>query len=70
MVGIAGPVTNNKCTLTNIPHWPLQDGNQIGKNWKMEFMFVNDFTIASYGASTLHHKDYTILGNSGEAHIE
>lgn len=70
VVGIAGPVTNNKCTLTNITHWPTEDGDLIGANWNMDFKFVNDFTIASYGASTLTHKDIDFLGTTGEAHIE
>jgi glucokinase len=70
IVGIAGPVVENKCHLTNIPHWPVADGNQIGNKFKMDFLFVNDFTVASYGVSTLTRKDYSILGSSNEAHIE
>jgi len=68
VVGIAGPVNENKCHLTNIPHWPIQDGNSIKTQFKMNaFVFINDFTAAAFGVSTLTHKDVTILGASGEA---
>lgn len=26
VVGIAGPVVNNRVTTVNIPHWPTSDG--------------------------------------------
>ena len=32
-----------------------------------KFLFINDFTAAAFGVSTLTHKDVTILGSSGEA---
>ena len=37
VVGIAGPVIDNQCNATNIPHWIREDGATIGKEWKMEF---------------------------------
>jgi len=33
-------------------------------------MFVNDFMVSAYGASTLLYKDVTILGTSGDAHVD
>lgn len=69
VVGIAGPVDANKCKLTMITHWGTEDGDLISKNWNMDFRFVNDFIVASIGASVLQHKDYHILGSSGEARI-
>lgn len=70
VVGIAGPVVDNTCKLTNITHWPTEDGKLIASSLPMEsFRFINDFTAASFGTSTLTHKDYTILGSTGEAII-
>ena len=71
VLGIAGPVSNNMVKLTNIPHWPKLDGNQLAKDLKLKsFVFINDFTAAGYGISVLSCKDCDILGSSGEAEMQ
>ena len=64
-------MNDNQCKLTNIPQWEVQDGNKLASLLKMKkFVFINDFTAASYGASVLGHKDFTILGQTGEAQAQ
>ena len=66
-MGIAGPVNQNTVVTVNIPHWPVSDGYAIGEICKMDsFLFINDFTAAGYGVSTLTHKDYQIVGSCGD----
>ena len=70
-MGIAGPISNNQVKLTNIPHWPKLDGNQMAKDLNFNsFVFINDFTAAGFGISVLSYKDCDILGSSGEANME
>lgn len=64
VIGIAGPVNQNMVKeIANIQHWSPTDGTALGEIFKIEkFTLLNDFTAAGYGVSTLHHKDYTIIG--------
>ena len=65
IVGMAGAVLNNTIFAVNIRHWGTTDGNKLKDEFKLHsFLFINDFTAAGYGVSTLHHKDVTILGHS------
>ena len=68
VVGIAGPVDNNVVGITvNIPHWPPSDGYQIAQKCKFDsFEFINDFTAAGYGVSTLTEKDVTSINPDGK----
>ena len=53
VVGMAGPVKDNKIPVTvNIPHWPVSDGDEVARVFKLDsFIFMNDFTAAGYGIS-------------------
>ena len=53
VVGMAGPVVDNKIPVTvNIPHWPVADGHEVQKKFNLSsFTFINDFTAAGYGIS-------------------
>jgi len=68
VVGIAGPVDDNKVGITvNIPHWPASDGYDIAQKCKFDsFEFINDFTAAGYGVSTLTDSDVTSLNPKGK----
>lgn len=58
VLGIAGPVSENNATLTNIPHWPDLDGNSLSKKLKLvSLTLMNDFTAAGYGVATLKPSD-------------
>lgn len=47
VVGLAGPVDNNVCHLTNVPHWPIVDGKALSQTLKIpEFILINDFAAA------------------------
>ena len=71
VLGIAGPVSENRVRLTNIPGWPDLDGDELAKELKLKsFVFINDFTAAGYGISVLTSRDCDILGSSGEANME
>lgn len=60
---MAGPVCNNTVHAVNIKHWPTSDGYAIAANSKMDsFTFINDFTAAGYGVSTLKKEDSSPLG--------
>lgn len=68
VVGMAGPVCNNTVNAVNINHWPTSDGHSIAVKSKMDsFTFINDFTAAGYGVSTLKQEESTPLGQSGDA---
>lgn len=66
VIGMAGPVEDNKIeTPVNIRHWPLSDGYEIAKIFKLDsFVFLNDFTAAGYGVSRLTSSDYTPVKGS------
>ncbi|HEX3047666.1 MAG TPA: glucokinase, partial [Bacillota bacterium] len=51
----AGPVENNKCTLTNLK-WNI-DGQEIKKAIAMETLVINDFLAIGYGIPTLNVDD-------------
>ena len=58
VVGMAGPVVDNKIPVTvNIPHWPVADGSEVQKKFSLDsFTFINDFTAAGYGISRVTDK--------------
>ena len=42
VLGIAGPVSENRVKLTNIPGWPDLDGDELAKELKLKsFVFIN-----------------------------
>ena len=54
VLGIPGPVENNKLlTLPNIPHWHLDNGDELGKKLGIKkFQFLNDFVCNGYAIQT------------------
>jgi glucokinase len=47
VIGIAGQVSNNQVHVTNIPHWPICDGNILKAVFNMSsFTLINDFAAA------------------------
>jgi len=57
-VGIAGAVFDNKNEISNLPTWPVVDGNALGKIFNIKsFKIYNDFEIASYGVIKMNKKD-------------
>lgn len=71
VVGMAGPVQDNKIPVTvNIPHWPVSDGAEVAKKFKLDsFIFMNDFTAAGYGISRVTLNQCKTLNKSPEAKI-
>lgn len=68
VVGIAGAVTKNTVQTVNISHWGITDGNAIATALGFDaFTFINDFTAAGYGVTTLQDEDIeSIDGSSAE----
>lgn len=47
VVGIAGPVDNNTCEVTNAAHWPIVDGTALSQAFNIpKFLLLNDFAVA------------------------
>jgi glucokinase len=56
--GIAGPIINQTCTLTNIPHWPIITVNELQKKLGTpQVELINDFVAIGHGISTLSPSD-------------
>ena len=46
-MGIAGPVDNNVCKLTNVTHWEPVDGHALAIRLGIsQFVLLNDFAAA------------------------
>lgn len=55
VIGIAGPVANNSCTITNVG-WPTIIGDQLAEHFGMapgKFVLLNDFEVIGYGVLDL-----------------
>ena len=67
VLGIPGPVENNQLlTLPNIPHWHLDNGDDLGKRLGIKkFQFLNDFVCNGYAIQTnlKENIDYIKLNN-------
>ena len=67
VLGIPGPVEDNQLlTLPNIPHWKLENGDELGKKLGIQkFKFLNDFVCNGYGIQTdlKENIDYIRLNN-------
>ena len=67
VLGIPGPVENNQLlTLPNIPHWHLDNGDDLGKRLGIKkFQFLNDFVCNGYAIQTnlKENIDYIRLNN-------
>jgi len=67
VLGIPGPVEDNQLiTLPNIPHWPLDNGDELGKKLGIKkFQFLNDFVCNGYGIQTnlKENVDYVVLND-------
>ena len=67
VLGIPGPVEDNQLlTLPNIPHWKLENGDDLGKRLGIKkFIFLNDFVCNGYGIQTnlKENIDYIKLNN-------
>ena len=67
VLGIPGPVENNQLiTLPNIPHWKLDNGDDLGKKLGIKkFQFLNDFVCNGYAIQTnlKENIDYIKLNN-------
>ena len=65
VIGIAGPVNNNEVlSITNIPHWPRFNGDDLAKvfNFK-QCVILNDFICNGYGiqSNLKLNEDYIAL---------
>lgn len=54
-ISAAGPVSNNRCVMTNLP-WDI-DGNALATVIGIPVMVINDFVAISYGIPTLDVED-------------
>eukprot|EP00742_Colponemidia_sp_Colp-10_P006018 GILJ01006442.1.p1 GENE.GILJ01006442.1~~GILJ01006442.1.p1 ORF type:complete len:357 (-),score=52.75 GILJ01006442.1:313-1383(-) len=62
-VGIAGPVDNNSCLITNVD-WPLLVGSEMAVALNMKcFTFLNDFVANGYGLLELETDDKIVFNN-------
>ena len=56
-LGVAGPVVNNTCQLTNLP-WPLLQGSDLAQALNIpQVALINDFTAIGYGILGLKPTD-------------
>lgn len=62
-LGIAGPVENNRCAVTNLP-WTV-DGVLIAANHGMrQCDLINDFVATGYGVTALQSGDTAVLNEA------
>ena len=65
VMGMPGPVENNHLiTLPNIPHWKLEDGDELAKKLGFKkLLFINDFVGNGYAIQTKlkENEDYVVL---------
>ena len=62
--GVAGPVTNNFCQLTNLP-WDI-DGEKIKRHFNLESVsLLNDLEANAWGIAALQEDDFITL-NQGD----
>lgn len=54
-ISAAGPVSDNKCTMTNL-NWKV-DGNDLSTKLGIPVLVINDFIAISYGIPTLNVDD-------------
>lgn len=66
--GVAGPVHDNKATLTNI-NWQV-DGKEISDNFNnIPVILINDLEAAANGLAVMHQKDMYVL-HEGEKDLK
>lgn len=64
-MGIAGPVENNTCKLTNVENWPTIVGEELAAAFGMErFKLMNDFEAAGYGVLELKDGDVVNINDA------
>ena len=55
MIGIPGPVADNKAICCMIPRWPEVNGQEINEILGLkETVLINDFIAAGYGVASLN----------------
>lgn len=65
VVGLAGPVENHCCELTNLLHWPIVSERALEQACGIEHvMLINDFAAAGLGVTTLKESDYLIVNDA------
>ena len=71
VVGIAGPVAENQCTITNVAHWPKIIGDSLASEFHLrQFRLMNDFEAAGYGVLDLKPEDMENINiNNGAREI-
>ena len=63
VIGCAGPIENNTCSITNIPHWPIIDANSVSQTFGIEkLLLINDF-----GAAGLYNIDFKIIQRNNKS---
>jgi len=63
--GIAGPVQNNVCAVTNLP-WII-DGNRINKQFSWQSVnLLNDLQANALGIATLDKNDFIVLNQGAD----
>mgnify|MGYP003683776801 CR=1 FL=1 len=62
VIGIAGPVADNKIRMANVPKFGELDGNKLGQSLKIKnFVFMNDFEANSYGLLVLPKDNFVSI---------
>lgn len=65
VLGIAGPVADNRCITTNLP-WHV-DGHSLAERFGADVRLLNDLEATAWGLETLGPRDLLVL-QAGEAH--
>lgn len=65
VLGIAGPVADNRCVTTNLP-WHV-DGHAMAERFGAEVMLLNDLEATAWGLEALGPADLLVL-QAGEQH--
>jgi glucokinase len=62
VIGIAGPISDNRTFMANVGKWGTLDGHLLSANLKIpHFQFLNDFEAASYGVLTIPEDQFVSI---------
>jgi glucokinase len=68
VIGLAGPVENSSCELTNLVHWPIVNERALEQACNIEHVqLINDFAAAGLGIINLKENDYLIINDAKPA---
>lgn len=64
VIGIPGPVADNKAVCCMIPRWPEVNGEEIRKEFGFEkAVLINDFIAAGFGVLSLDRDDVVLIND-------